>query len=217
MTQIITIDGPAASGKGTLARRLADHLNYFYLDTGKFYRLVGLEAKAKGIVPEDDRDKVVEIAKNLANTFTLDMMDNPQLKSDTAGQMASRVAPHAPLRQAILDLQRTLAHTPPQGLKGAVLDGRDCGTVICPDAKHKFFITASTETRAKRRFAELESMGDDTSYEDVFADMKERDDRDANRTEAPMKPAENAIVIDTSMLTANQAFELVLENLQMKE
>lgn len=213
MTQIITIDGPAASGKGTLARRLADHLNYFYLDTGKFYRLVGLEAKAKGIVPEDDRDKVVEIAKNLANTFTLDMMDNPKLKSDTAGQMASRIASHPPLRQAILDLQRTLAYTPPQGLKGAVLDGRDCGTVICPDAKHKFFITASTETRAKRRFAELQSMGETTSYEDVLVDMKERDDRDTNRATAPLKPAENAIVVDTSMLTANQAFEVVLDGL----
>jgi cytidylate kinase len=141
------------------------------------------------------------------------MMDNPKLKSDTAGQMASRVAPHPPLRQAILDLQRTLAHTPPEDLKGAVLDGRDCGTVICPAAQHKFFITASTETRSKRRYAELQSMGEKTSYDEVFADMKERDDRDANRAEAPMKPAENAIVIDTSMLTANQAFELVVENL----
>lgn len=214
MTQIITIDGPAASGKGTLARRLAKHLNYFYLDTGKLYRLVGLEAHNKGLVPEENREAVVEIAQKLANEFTLDMMDNPALKSDIAGQMASRVAPDQPLRAAILDLQRALAHTPPAGLKkGAVLDGRDCGTVICPDAPHKFFITASTETRAKRRFDELQSMGDQTPYADVFADMKERDDRDANRSESPMVPAENAIVIDTSMLTANQAFELVLDNL----
>lgn len=213
MTNIITIDGPAASGKGTLARRLASHLNYFYLDTGKIYRLVGLKAHEMGIDPENGIDEIVKISTDLANNFTLDMMDDPKLKSDLAGKMASIFSQFLPVRQAVLDLQRTLANNPPNDFKGAVLDGRDCGTVICPDAVHKFFITASTETRAKRRFSELQSMGDNTPYEDVFGDMKERDNRDINRTASPLKPAPNAIVVDTSMLTADQAFELVLENI----
>lgn len=213
MTQIITIDGPAASGKGTLARRLADHLNYFYLDTGKIYRLVGLETYDLGIIPEDNPDSVAKIAENLANNFDLNTMNNSELKSDIAGQMASRTSQFPQVREAVLELQRSLAANPPEGFRGAVLDGRDCGTVICPDAPHKFFVTADTETRAKRRYEELKSNGDDVSYDDVLTEMRVRDERDANRKESPMKPADDAVMIDTSSLNANEAFDAVLKNL----
>ena len=215
MKNIITIDGPAASGKGTLARRLANHLNYFYLDTGKIYRLVGLETHDLNIIPEDNPDAVTKIAEGLSDRFDLDMMNNPNLKSDLAGQMASRTSQFPQVRAAVLELQRALATTPPNDLKGAVLDGRDCGTVICPDATHKFFIVADTETRAKRRFEELKSNGDDTSYDDVLTEMRVRDDRDTNRATAPLKPADDAITIDTSTMNADDAFDTVLSNLQL--
>jgi len=214
MKKIITIDGPAASGKGTLARRLAEHLNYFYLDTGKIYRLVGLETHDLNIIPEDNPDAVAKIAEGLSDRFDLDMMNNPELKSDLAGQMASRTSQFPNVRQAVLDLQRALATTPPDGFDGAVLDGRDCGTVICPDANHKFFIVADTETRAKRRYDELKSNGDDTSYDDVLTEMRVRDDRDTNRTTAPLKPADDAMVIDTSDMSADDAFDAVLKVLK---
>ncbi len=213
MKKIITIDGPAASGKGTLARRLADHLNYFYLDTGKIYRLVGLEVNDLNIIPEDNPDVVAKIAEGLSDRFDLNMMNNPDLKSDIAGQMASRTSQFPQVRQAVLDLQRALANTPPDGFDGAVLDGRDCGTVICPDANHKFFIVADTETRAKRRYDELKSNGDNASYNDVLTEMRVRDDRDTNRTTAPLKPADDAVIIDTSSMSADDAFDVVLKTL----
>lgn len=213
MTQIITIDGPAASGKGTLARRLASHLNYFYLDTGKIYRLVGLQAHELNIVPEDDIDAVAKMASDLALNFDITLMDNPQLKSDIAGQMASRSSQFPKVREAVLDLQRQLANNPPQNFEGTVLDGRDCGTVICPAASHKFFVTADVETRAKRRFAELQSMGSTTPYDDVLDDMRVRDDRDTNRATSPLIPADDATIIDTSNMDADAAFKAVLKNL----
>ena len=210
---IIAIDGPAASGKGTLARRLAEHLNYFYLDTGKIYRLVGARAYHANLDIDNDEDKIIEIARNLAHEFDMTMMDNPELKMDHIGQMASKVASLPLVRIAVLDVQRTLAHTPPDGFNGAVLDGRDCGTVICPDATHKFFITADTETRAQRRFEELKSNGDTTSLKDVLREMMVRDDRDTNRDTAPLKPANDAVTIDTSTMSADDAFEKVLKQL----
>jgi len=213
ITHIITIDGPAASGKGTLARRLANHLDYFYLDTGKIYRLIGLAAHDQGIVPEDDAPGVAKIATDLADDFSLSFMDNPALKSDLAGQMASRASQFQPVRQAVLNLQRHLAQHPPHDLKGSVLDGRDCGTVICPAATHKFFVTADQDIRARRRFEELKSRGDDVTYDTVLADMKQRDDRDFNRTVVPTKPAEDAVIIDTSDMNADQAFKEILKKL----
>jgi cytidylate kinase len=210
MTHIITIDGPAASGKGTLARRLAAHLNYFYLDTGKIYRLVGLRVEELGIIPEDNLHAVVQLAKDLAHHFTLDMLENPELKSDEAGQMASRCSQYPEVRSAVLDLQRSLANNPPMGLKGAVLDGRDCGTVICPNATHKFFIIADVEMRAKRRYEELQNLGEITNFEDVLSDMRARDNRDMNRVTAPLKPADDAMTIDTSKMNVDKVFEKVL-------
>ena len=211
--KIITIDGPAASGKGTLARALAEHLGYFYLDTGAIYRLVALSLLDRGNSPEDDEDTAVMVADTLATSFTTDMMNNSKLRSDSVGQMASRVAALPKVRDALQNLQRTLANSPPHGGAGSVLDGRDCGTVICPDATNKFFITANTEVRARRRYEELMSRGIEADYRQVLKEMDERDKRDREREASPLKPASDAIVIDTSDLDAAQALQTVLENL----
>ena len=214
MTKIITIDGPAASGKGTLARRLANHLDYFYLDTGAMYRLVGLAVINADINPDAGVQSVVELTTAMAKTFEPNNTNNPDLKRDDVGQMASRVAALPDVRTAVLELQRTLAHTPPTGQVGSVMDGRDCGTVVCPDAPHKFYITADVTERAKRRYAELQSRGDETSYDDVLADMKMRDDRDMNRATAPLKPADDATIIDTTSMDADMAFNEILSRLK---
>lgn len=213
-TKIITIDGPAASGKGTLARRLADHLNYFYLDTGAMYRLVGLAVINADLNPDTDGADIVVMTQNLAKTFKPDDTNNPDLKRDDVGQMASRVAALGDVRTAVLDLQRTLANTPPTGQSGSIMDGRDCGTVVCPDAHHKFFITADVVERAKRRHAELQSRGDDIGFDYVLTDMKMRDDRDMNRAIAPLKPATDAITIDTTSMNADAAFDEIRAHLK---
>lgn len=210
-TRVITIDGPAASGKGTLAKRLARHLGYFYLDTGALYRLIGVTAYKQDIEPEKDPEAVAKIAQAMAQNFSVGMLDNPELKSDIAGQMASRSAALPMVRAAVLELQRALAVSPPLGESGSVLDGRDCGTVICPAADHKIYITADVTVRAKRRFAELQGNGDQTRYDAVLADMQARDDRDMNRPIAPLKPADDAVTIDTSTMNADQAFAAVLD------
>jgi cytidylate kinase len=213
MTQIITIDGHSASGKGTLAKRLAEHLNYFYLDTGKIYRLIGTQAHELNFNPEEDKAAIITLARQLAKNFNLKDLENDVLKSDMAGQMGSRVAVVPELRAAIIDLQRYLADNPPEGRIGSVLDGRDCGTVLCPHANHKFFVTANAEVRAKRRFDELRKNGDNIDFQTVLNDMKIRDHRDENRDIAPLKPAESAIMIDTSDMNADQAIEEVLKHL----
>lgn len=208
--KIITLDGPAASGKGTLAKRLAKELGYFYLDTGAIYRLVGLQVLNNGIVPEDNEDAVTTIAAALAGNFSTSLLDNPALKSDQVGQMASRCAALPTMRQALENLQRDLAQNPPDGAKGSILDGRDTGTVICPDADIKIFITADTDIRAERRYKELQSRGLNTSFDAVLHDMQERDKRDSDRSFRPLKPAEDAIIIDTGKMTPDEAFAAVL-------
>lgn len=213
MTTVITIDGPSASGKGTLARRLADHLGYFYLDTGAIYRLVGLHVMDQSVIPEEDESAVVEIANTLASDFDSAMINDPRLKRDDVGQMASRCAALPQVREALESLQRTLANTPPNGAAGSVLDGRDCGTVICPLAQRKFFITANTEVRARRRYDELVSRGLEPDYNDVLSDMELRDKRDTERAFRPLKPAVDAIIIDTSDLDSHEVLHTVLENL----
>jgi len=192
---------------------LASHLNYFYLDTGKIYRLVGARAYHMNLKPSEDEKEIAKIAQNLAHDFDMNMTDNPELKQDHIGQMASKVAALPLIRIAVLDLQRSLANHPPKSYDGAVLDGRDCGTVICPNADHKFFITADFETRAKRRFEELKSNGDTATYDYVYREMMIRDERDMNRDNAPLKPANKAITIDTSKLDADGAFDKVLKSL----
>lgn len=211
---IITVDGPSASGKGTLAKRLADHLGYFYLDTGALYRLVGLKALENGLDPETQEEAVAAIADELSSTYEPALMVNPRLKRDDVGQMASRSAALPMVRQALEDLQRTLAHNPPNGAMGSVLDGRDCGTVICPEADHKFFVTASTEIRAKRRYDELVQHDADINFDTILADMQARDKRDTERAFRPLKPADDSVVIDTTDMTIEEALHAILHRLE---
>lgn len=212
---VIAIDGPAAAGKGTLARRLADHFGYAYLDTGSIYRAVGLKVLRTGQDPQDPA-AAEQAARALTPEELFSLQKDPDLRTEAGGQAASKVAAIPGVRAALLDFQRHFAATPPGGCPGAVLDGRDIGTVVCPDATHKLFVTASVEERARRRVAELRAKGIESIESDVLADMKERDARDSQRDVAPLRPAEDALELDTSALDADAAFAAVLDYLQRK-
>jgi cytidylate kinase len=212
--EIIAIDGPAAAGKGTLAKRLADHFGLALLDTGSLYRAVGLKiVRAGGSL--DDPLTAAEAARRLCP----DDLENPDLKSDEAAAAASKVAVIPPVRAALLEFQRNFAQNPPpdkagKARKGAVLDGRDIGTVVCPAAPVKLFITASPEVRAARRLKELQERGGEAIYARVLSDMKERDARDSGRETSPLKPATDACHIDTSDLDADQVFQAALDHIR---
>lgn len=195
---VIAIDGSAASGKGTLGRRLAKHYGLQYLDTGSLYRAVGLKMLEAGNSPEDKA-----AAMDAAKSITIEDISSPKLRQEEVGSAASIVSSYPEVRAALLDFQREVA----RGERGAVLDGRDIGTVVCPEAPVKLYLTASLEARAKRRHKELSGQGYEVVFESVFADLKERDERDAARAIAPMKPAEDAVFIDTSTMDANSVFE----------
>ncbi len=199
---IIAIDGPAAAGKGTLARRIAAAFDFAYMDTGSLYRATAKKVLDQAIDPEDTQGCTV-VALNL----TPEDLIVDGLRTEEVGQAASKVSVIPDVRAALLRFQRDVAASPPDGKAGAVLDGRDVGTVVCPDADVKFFVTASTEVRAERRFKELREAGEDAIYARVLEEMRERDERDTNRAVAPLKPAEDATVIDTSGLDADQVFE----------
>lgn len=199
---IIAVDGPSAAGKGTVARAIARRLGYHFLDTGSLYRMVGL-AMLKAGKSGDDETSATAFAKAL-NPASIAEED---LRSENVAAMASKVAALPAVRQALLDYQRQFAKRQP----GAVLDGRDIGTVVCPDADLKLFVTASTEVRAKRRFEELKSLGQKVDYESVLEDVMARDERDASRTTAPTRPADDAILIDTSDLTRDEVLDAVME------
>jgi cytidylate kinase len=199
---IIAIDGPAASGKGTVARRIAAHLNYAYLDTGSLYRAVALSVLRGGGDP-GDADIAAEHAQNLDPALT----EDPEIRSAESGAAASKVAAVPAVRAALLAFQRDFASNPPGGLAGAVLDGRDIGTVVCPEAARKIFVIADVEIRATRRFKELLGRGEAAIYARVLADLRERDERDGSRADAPMRQAEDAMLLDTSHLDPDQAFE----------
>ncbi len=201
---IIAIDGPAASGKGTLARRLAKQLGWPHMDTGLLYRAVGYDHMVNGTEP-------VVAAQALAADFSPKILENPELRSDETGQAASKIAVIPEVRQALLMLQKDFANTPQSGSGGVILDGRDTGTVIAPEADFKFFVTASLEVRAERRAKELQSKGISVTYEAVLTDMRARDDRDASRSSAPMKAAQDAIVIDSSDLSIEAMVEKALQ------
>ncbi len=198
---IITVDGPAASGKGTLARRLADRLGYAHLDTGRLYRAVGLALLRAGGDPGD-----VEAAAQAARRLDPATLDDPELAGEAAGNAASVVGAIPAVRAALLAMQREFAAHPPGGRPGAVLDGRDTGTVVCPQAQAKLFLTASAEERARRRDKELQARGEASIYARVLAEIKERDRRDTRRAVAPLKPAEDAVVIDTTGMDADAVF-----------
>jgi cytidylate kinase len=193
---IVALDGPAAAGKGTLAKRLAGHFGLPHLDTGALYRAVAARALRTGEAPE-----------SVAASFRLADMDAPDLRSGAVGAHASKVAAIPAVRASLLEFQRNFARQP----GGAVLDGRDIGTVVCPWPETvKLFVTASPEARAKRRYNELLARGETPIYAAVFADLAERDKRDSERADAPMKPAPDADVLDTSALDPDEAFHKAL-------
>ncbi|MFO0388962.1 MAG: 3-phosphoshikimate 1-carboxyvinyltransferase [Alphaproteobacteria bacterium] len=204
---IIAVDGPAASGKGTLARRLAEHYGFEYLDTGSLYRAVGLKLVYGGKDP-NDKAAAIEAAK----TIDADDLANPRLRQERIGQAASIVSAFPEVRAALLEYQQNFAI----GRKGAVLDGRDIGTVVCPNADFKFFITATLYTRAKRRHKELEGEGIEVVFDSVLEDLRERDERDSQRAAAPLIPADDAILMDTSTLDASEVFEMACRVIDAK-
>ena len=209
---IIAIDGPAAAGKGTLARRLARHFGLAYLDTGSLYRAVALKVLEAGGDPAEEAQ-----AGAAARAVGPGDLDRPALREERVGAGASKVAVHPQVRQALLEFQRNFARKPPAGAKGAVLDGRDIGTVICPEPDViKLYVWASPETRARRRLKELQEKGNSPIYTAVLQDMKERDARDANRGLAALKKAPDAFDLDTSALDADQVFALALRFIESR-
>ncbi len=198
---IIAIDGPAASGKGTLAKRLAAHLGLPHLDTGLLYRAVGRAMLDRGLDLGDQG-----AAGEIAEALEVGDLDEDRLRGREMGEAASIVAAQPKVRKALLDLQRRFAHQ--KG--GAVLDGRDIGTVIAPGADAKIFVTAAAEVRARRRHLELENRGSAPPFEEVLADIRRRDARDAGRADAPLKPAPDATVLDTTALDVEGTFEAAL-------
>lgn len=202
---IIAVDGPAASGKGTLARRLAQHFGYAYLDTGKLYRAVGYAVLKAGGDPED-----AAAAIRAAKSVELGMLDDPVLAGDDVAVAASKVAAIPCVRAALLKFQQDFAISPPDSAAGAVLDGRDIGTVVCPDADIKLFVTADLATRAERRHKELIGRGEAIIYARVLQDLTERDARDSNRAVAPLRPACDAETLDTSGLDPDAVFAKAL-------
>ncbi len=199
---IIAIDGPAASGKGTLATRIADHFGFHHLDTGTLYRAVARDVAAHGLKLDDVWAGVVA-----ARVLKVASLGDPTLRGRAAGEAASIVASIPEVRATLLKFQQDFARKDP----GAVLDGRDIGTVVCPQANVKIFVTASPEERARRRFAELSKSGGVLTFEQVLADIRARDARDAGRETAPMKPAEDAVLLDTTHLDIDGAFRAAVD------
>ena len=198
---IIAIDGPAAAGKGTLSYLVARHYGLAWLETGLLYRAVALKMLRNGVAPVDW--KATSEAAQLINANEL---DDPELKTESVGQAASQVAEIPEVREALVCFQRSFALSPPGGAQGAVLDGRDIGTVVCPNADFKLYITATPEARAHRRFLELSEKGDEISEQEVLALTRERDARDTNRGISPLKPADGAYLLDTTNLSIDAAF-----------
>ncbi len=203
---IVAIDGPAAAGKGTLARAVAERLGFALLDTGLLYRAVGMKVLAAGGDPADPT-----VAVPIARALAAADLEAPGLRGEAAAGAASKVAAIPEVRAALLQFQRDFAHRPPGGRPGAVLDGRDIGTQVCPDAEVKLFVTASLEVRAARRLAELRGRGEIADPEQVLAEMQARDIRDSERATAPLRPAEDARVIDTSNLTVEEVLTWTLD------
>ncbi|PZP56435.1 MAG: (d)CMP kinase [Micavibrio aeruginosavorus] len=206
---VIAIDGPAASGKGTLARKLAEKLNYAHLDTGAIYRMVALQLVQQNI--DYSEFAAVEAARFVQQNMTENLMLHPDLRLDEVGTMASKVSAVPEVRSILLDAQRHFAQNPPDNYDGSVLDGRDIGTIVCPEANMKLYVTASVAIRAQRRLKELQNKGISATYDAVLKDMEERDLRDMSRDIAPLKPASDAVILDTSDLTADQALKQALE------
>ena len=197
---IVAVDGPAASGKGTIARAIAAHFGLPHMDTGLLYRAAALNLLHLGLDPES------EFHAARACDLSQIGFDDPELRSETVGGIASRISAYPLVREALLERQRRFAGQP----GGAVLDGRDIGTVIAPQAEVKLFVTASPEVRAQRRFAELKRLGLDVHYPDVLADIRARDERDRDRSAAPLRAADDAVILDTSEMTVEAAVDTAI-------
>jgi CMP/dCMP kinase len=203
---IVAIDGPAAAGKGTLARQIAEALGYAHLDTGALYRAVGLGVLRAGQDPADERAA-------LGAALALDPagLSDPALREEETGKAASIVSAHPPVRAALLEFQRNFARNPPNRAAGSVVEGRDIGTVVCPDADVKLFIDADLAVRARRRFTELVAQDPSLTLASISAEMASRDERDRNRADSPLKPAPDAHLLDTTDLDIDGAFEAAMK------
>lgn len=193
----IAIDGPAAAGKGTLSRLIADAYGFHHLDTGLTYRATAKALLDRGL-PLDDEAIAAGVARNL----DLSGLDRTVLSAHVIGEAASKIAVMPAVRRALVEAQREFAERAP----GTVLDGRDIGTVVCPDAVVKFYVTASADVRARRRYDEIIANGGAAEYEAVFQDVRRRDERDMGRLDSPLRPAENAHLLDTSEMSIEAAF-----------
>ena len=206
---IIAVDGSAASGKGTLSKRLAAHFDLSHLDTGSLYRLVGLAALEQNLSPKNITENQ---SVTIARTLDLSVTPDHRIRNDRVAEMASIVATMPSVRACLLELQRGFATHQP-ATNGAVLDGRDIGSVVLPDADYKFFVDADIDVRAKRRTKELHDNGQSVMFRDVLEDMKARDERDRNRDIAPLVACSDAIVIDTSEKDADMVLALALSHI----
>ena len=197
---IIAVDGPTASGKGTIAKALSAHFGLPHLDTGLLYRAVGRQVLLNGGDPDHAQDALAGC------TFPDTLLDDPSLRNEETGGLASRVSVHPPVREALFERQRAFATQ----VGGAILDGRDIGTVIAPEAEAKLFVTASVEARAQRRFLEMRERGVRVTLLEIADDLRRRDERDRERTVAPLIPAKDAMVLDTSGLGREEAIEAAI-------
>lgn len=216
---IITIDGPAAAGKGTISAYLSEKYRLAYFDTGMVYRAVGLQMVLTGMDLQN-QEAALKIAQNLTFPQMMELAIHPDFRSDIGGQAASIVSAYSEVRTALLNMQKNFALNPTfadgKPANGVVYDGRDTGTVICPNADLKLFVTATTEVRAERRYKEFLQKGIAASYQKVLADMIARDERDSNRSSAPLKPAEDAVIIDTSKMDIDTVLAYIVPLVEAK-
>lgn len=216
MIQVVTIDGPSGSGKGTIGRSIAQLLGWHFLDSGAMYRITALAAEQQGVA-FDDAQALALLASDMDVTFAVEgegVLLNGQpvtdaIRTETCGNNASKVAALTPVRDALLDRQRAFRQAP-----GLVADGRDMGTVVFPDAPVKVFLTASAEKRAERRYKQLSDKGLDVTLTVLVDEIKERDRRDSERAVAPLKPADDAVLIDSSELSIQQVVDRVMDLIQ---
>lgn len=205
---VIAIDGPSASGKGTLAKKIARHFDLAYLNTGAIYRFVALQIIERGVDVGDFEEFIPSLVENISE----DKLENEVLFGEDVGSVASIIAKNTKLRASVFDFQRDFIEKGKIEKNGSVLDGRDTTTIICPNADFKFFVTADVEIRAARRFDQLQ-----TSYDEILAQLKKRDENDLGRKDAPLKRADDAVLIDNGKLSIDEGFEKVLEIINSKK